>query len=241
MEKIKIRIGIIGHMPIKINQRQIIRWKSELFEVVKVDEYKSFSKRSNTRGWGYTDSLLNRELPKRKSEDIFIGITNIRIKNNYISRRLEDNRVIVSLSGIHKDIRNNNIPIENLILRVIYSYALDFCMEQNMQVQKGRLELLHDETRGCIFDMAGDKSDVIYSLNKPQLCTDCIKHLEDSKVPKNTIATVNKELKKIKKRQYYVIKSWFKHRPIISTITTIAKSAMIRMFASYLYDLFKLI
>lgn len=240
MEKIKVHIGIIGHIPVKLNQRRIKRWKSELFEVVKVDEYKISSKRSNTRDCGYTDSLLNGELPKRGSEDIFIGITNIRIKNNYITRRLKDNRIIVSLSEIHEDIRKDNIPIENLILKTIYSSALVFCIEQNIQsTQKGRLELLHDNTRGCIFDMTGDKSDVIYSLDKPQLCTDCIKHLEDSKVPSNTIATVNKELKRIKKRQYYVINSWFKRRPIISFITTIVMSVMIGMFGSYLYDLFK--
>lgn len=237
MNKIKIHIGIIGYLPFEFSRKKISRWKSELFEVVKIDEYNICSKRSDTGDWGYTDSLLNRELPKRGAEDIFIGITYVPIQNNYYARRLEDNRIIVSLFGIHKGISNNNIPTENLLLRVMYSAILVFSQEQNMSpALQGRLELLHDDTRGCIFDMAGNKSDVIYSLNKPQLCNGCIKHLQDSKVSNNTIAIVNKELKRIKKGRYYVIESFVKRKPILSIIITFVAGVLMSIVANYIYD-----
>lgn len=240
MSKIQVNIGIIGHLPFEFNRNKIKNWTSEVFKIAKVEDYNICSNKSDTDGWRYTDRLLNKELPQRGSEDIFIGITYVPIERNYYARRLENNRIIVSLFGIYTVIRDNNIPAENLLLRVIYSSILVYNMEKNITTTKERrLALLHDDTRGCIFDMTGNKSDVIYSLNKPQLCSSCIKQLQDSKVSNNTIKTVNKELNRIKKEQYYVIESFIKKKPILSIIITSAAGVLMSLIASYLYDIFK--
>ncbi len=93
MNKIKIHIGIIGYLPFEFNRNKIKRWRSGLFEITRVEDYNIKSKRSDTGGWGYTDSLLNKELPNRDSEDIFIGITYVPIQGDYFARRLSDRRL----------------------------------------------------------------------------------------------------------------------------------------------------
>ena len=237
MNRIKIKIGIIGYLPFKFNRNKIEKWNSKLFDVVELSEFNINSKRSDTSNWEYSDDVLNKELPKRQNEDIFIGITYVPIKNNYLARRLNDNRVIVSLFGIYEDLKCNNIPAENLLLRVIYASALVYYIEKNIPSAHGeRLELLHDDTRGCIYDMTGNKSDVIYSLNKPKLCSSCIEILKSRKVPNEIINRANKELKFIKKNNYYRIESFIKRKPILSLIITLLTGIIISVTANFIYD-----
>ena len=72
-----------------------------------------------------------------------------------------------------------NIPIENLVLYLIYAYTLAFIKYDNkIPKNGGAFDIIHDETRGCLFDMHGIKTDVIYSCNKPIICSSCIEKLK---------------------------------------------------------------
>lgn len=240
MEKIKINIGIIGYLPFEFNKKKVKQWKSDIFEICDISEYTISTQKSDTSEWEYSDIILNSEMPKRQGVDIFIGLTYIPIQDNYYARRLEDNRVIVSLFEIHKDIITNNLPIENLLLRVIYASSIIYFIEKNIPTaQLGRHKLLHDDTRGCIYDMTGNKSDVIYSLDKPKLCDNCIAQLRAKKVSNEVIAKVNKELKRIRKDRYHRIEMFVKKRPLLSLIITFVVGVAMSIVANYIYEIMK--
>lgn len=62
----------------------------------------------------------------------------------------------------------------------------------------------HDETKGCLFDMNGIKSDLIESCNKPIICRECEYKLTNAMVPNNVIENIKHELKSVKKPLYYI-------------------------------------
>lgn len=240
MEKIKINIGIIGYLPFEFNRKKIQHWKSDIFEICDISEYTISTQKSDTSDWEYSDKILNNEMPKRQGVDIFIGLTYVPIQDNYYARRLEDNRVIVSLFEIHKDIITNNLPIENLLLRIIYASSIIYFVEKNIPTaQWGRHEFLHDDTRGCIYDMTGNKSDVIYSLDKPKLCDNCVAQLRAKKVSNEVIMRVNKELNHIRKDRYHRIEMFVKKRPLLSLIITFVVGVAMSMIANYIYEIMK--
>lgn len=237
MEKIKIHIGIIGYLPFDFDRKKILHWKSEIFKITDVSEFSISTKRSDTSNWEYSDETLNTELPKRKNADIFIGFTYLPLQGRFYIRRLDDNRVIVSLFEVHEDLTLHNIPIENLLLRMVYAASLVYHTELNVKPSdRGRIDMLHDDTRGCIYDMTGNISDVIHSLNKPKLCGSCIEILRGKKVSNEIINSVNSELKLIRRERYYRIEAFIKKKPLLSISITFIAGIIMSMTANLLYD-----
>ena len=91
--------------------------------------------------------------------------------------------------------------------------------------------------------MCGIKTDIIHSLNKPQLCDDRvhdITHNENPRIDRSIIDKVQIELKKIHKERYYQILDFVKRRPvftlILSTIITIVLGAVGSVLATILLE-----
>lgn len=240
MKKVQIKLGIIGYLPFPFNQKKILKWQSDIFEIIDISEHDIIAQRSDKDGWIYSDELLDTKLPLKGEEDIFIGVTYIPLENNWYSRILKNNRLIISYYGLHRLIVDNNIPIENLILRLLYAASIALISKTDIPTAKeGRIDLIHDDTRACIFDMNGIIGDVIYSLDRPQLCNSCINMLKNKNVDKKIITQINQELKKIKKDRYRRIELFIKAHPLISIIITIISGIIISMAANYLYDTLK--
>jgi len=66
--------------------------------------------------------------------------------------------------------------------------------------------------------MNGYKSDVIFSLDRPKICDDCVIEIRRDKVSDNYITQIKKELRKIKKGRFYRIDECIRRRPILSFI-----------------------
>jgi len=238
MKKIKIKLGIIGFLPFDFDRKKITNWKSDLFEIVDDFEEYHLNQKSDTENWGYSDTLLEEELPDNFNADIFIGITYVPIEANYYARRLSKNRVIFSYFEMAEIISNKNLPLENLLLRMLYSYSLIYIRYGNrMPLQTEHTSFAHDDTRGCIFDMNGIKSDVIYSLDRPIICDECTIKLRQEKVSDNTINIVKKEIKKIKKNRYYKVIDFIKRKPILSLFISFLIGILISIISSSIYDL----
>ena len=238
MNQISIKLGIIGFLPFDFDRKKITKWKSDLFEIVDDFEEYHFIQKSDISNWGYSDALLEKELPKNFNADIFIGITYVPLENNYYGRRLKNNRVVFSYFEMADIINKKNLPLENLLLRMLYAYSLIYLREgNNMPHQSDIRTFTHDDTRGCIYDMNGIKTDVVYSLDKPSICDECTIRLREEKVADNTIRIVKKELLKIKKNQYYKLIDFIKNKPLLSFIISFAIGILMSLIASFLYDL----
>lgn len=238
MEKIKVKIGILGYLPFEFDQEKIKRWKSDLFAIDEICTINITSAKCDQEGWRYSDNLLNEILPARAEEDIFIAITYVALQDNYFTRRLDDRKVVVSYFRLLEEITKNNIPIENLLLRALYQCCTVYCCEKDSRNgSRAESQLLHHDTRGCIFDHDGYISDVIYSLDKPILCSSCKEQLRQFKVSEEIINSLTVELPRIGKDSYWRMINFIKSHPLLSLAITAVSGIIINMIANYLYGL----
>ncbi len=224
MTKVKIKIIFLGHIPHSINTEKIGKWKSELFEIVKPINTVAIVGDSDGAYWEYSDANIEEQLPDRDGADVLLAVTNVPLQSNYFARRFSNDRVCMTYNTMTEILKFDNIPLENLIFRVLYSIAFVYKRYGNrIPLASENTNFAHDETRGCIFDMNGVKTDVVYSLSGPQLCHSCVETLTtlpQHRIEKEIITKVQWELKKIKKGFYYQITDFIKTKPILAIVVS---------------------
>lgn len=241
MDKVKIKLVTIGHLPLHLNLNQVSVWSSDVFELV--GEIDNFALRCDSDGsdWEFSDLLLREQLPANTDADFLLAIVNVPIKANWYSRRLGNNQIVFTFSQIREFLTWENIPLENAILRVLYAYTLLYRRSGNkIPSFDEATSFTHDETRGCLFDMNGIKSDLVESCNKPVVCSECEERLRNDRVSIQTIKNVQKEIQKIRKQLYYRVFDFVKAKPvialIISSIFAIILGTTGSLIASFIYD-----
>jgi hypothetical protein len=244
MSKIKITVATVGHMPADFNRQKIKEWNSSVFEILDgIDSY-SLNCDSDGHGWEYTDAALESVLPRNFNGDFLIAIVNVPLELNWYSRRLSENRVVFSFHEIKEILRFSNIPLENVVCRLLYSYTLlykrsDNCIPKNT----AHTNFTHDETRGCLFDMNGIKTDVVYSCHSPIICPDCIERLRRENISNETISQCQSDIRRIRKVLFYRIADFIKQYPLwslaISAATAIILGACGSVLGSYVYEAIK--
>ncbi|UPQ76852.1 hypothetical protein [Chryseobacterium nepalense] len=239
--KIKLKLVILGNVPIEFKTKTLIKWKSELFDVEKTIDKYSINYNSDSKDWEYSDQNIENQLPDNFNGDILFAITNVPLQDNYYSRRLSNNRICITFCDMAKLLKNENIPIENLILRLLYAYSFAYLSHnKNLPTSIEFRSFTHDETKGCLFDMNGIKEEVIFSTNNPIICNSCIEKLKVSKVPENLIQKSQNEIKKINKILYYRIFDFIKQYPLLSlllsAIFAIALGIIGSLIASFIWE-----
>lgn len=244
MDKVKIKLVTIGHLPLHLNLNRVSAWESEVFELA--GDIENFALRcdSDSDGWVFSDALLKAQLPAHAGADFLIAIVNVPIENNWYSRRLGDNQIVFTFSQIKEFLTWENIPLENAILRVLYAYTLLYKRSGNRIPGFGEApSFTHDETRGCLFDMNGIKSDLVESCNKPVVCGECEERLRNERVSTQTIKIVQKEIRKIRKHLYYRAFDFVKAKPVAALAMSSAFAILLgvagSLIASYAYDSIK--
>jgi len=241
MDNTKISVVTIGHMPSEFDKRIIKCWKSALFTIVGEIENYSLTQDSDGEGWEFTDKNLEQILPEQFQGDFLIAIVNVPIELNWYSRRLSGNRVVFTFHEIKDILEHFNLPIENAVFRGLYAYTFLYKRSgERIPPNEESTNFTHDETRGCLFDMNGKKTDIVYSLHEPIICPDCVERLRKEKVSNETISKAQKEIVKIKKPLFYRIISFVKKHPIwsmlISALTAIILGAIGSYIATVIYE-----
>jgi len=244
MSKTKITVATIGHMPAEFNKQKLKEWNSSIFEVVDEIENYSLSCESDGYGWEFTDTALEKVLPTKFNGDFLVSIVNVPIEANWYSRRLTSNRVVFSFHEIKDILSLSNIPLANVIYRLFYAYTLLYKRSGNrIPTNAEHTNFTHDETRGCLFDMNGIKTDVVYSCHKPILCSSCVERLRQEKVSNETIEKCQSEIHGIQKDLFYLMADFIKQHPVwslvISGLTAIILGAAGSVVGSYIYEAIK--
>lgn len=222
MAKIKIKVVILGNLPHRFNIQKIQQWESNLFAIANDIDYHSLTSDSDTPGWGYSDALISKQLPDFEDSNFLIALTNVPLENNWYSRRLQNNKVVFTFHEIKDYLLYENIPLENVVLRVLYAYSLGYMRSGGKIPEYNEVSgFTHDETRGCLYDMNGIKFDLVESCDGPIICNDCEHTLASGKVPLNLIADTRKELKKVRKDIYFRWVDFIKIHPILSLIISL--------------------
>jgi hypothetical protein len=219
MSKVKIKLIILGQLPVNLDKIKLTKWKSEAFEFAgQIDNY-TITNNADGHSWEFTDDNIESQLPKTFEGDFLIAMTHVPLEKNYYARRFTNNRICITFHEIADILNLSSIPIENLVYRLLYSYTLIYIRHENRIPSRDEVtSFTHDETKGCLFDMNGIKSDIVYSTNKPIICDSCVQKLTDERVPFNKINLVKDEIKKIKKGFYYRLADWIKMYPVWSII-----------------------
>lgn len=241
MEKAKIKLVTIGHLPLHLNLKAVSAWRSEAFELVGEVENYALRCDSDSDGWVFSDALLKAQLPKHAGADFLVAIVNVPIEHNWYSRRLGDNQIVFTFNQIRDYLAWENIPQENAILRVLYAYTLLYRRAGNKIPGLGEApNFTHDETRGCLFDMNGIKSDLVESCNKPIVCGECQERLRNERVSDQMIKTVQREIGRIRKQLYYRAFDFVKAKPVAALVISSTFAIMLgvtgSLIASYIYD-----
>jgi hypothetical protein len=242
MQKIKITVATIGHMPADFKKQKIKEWQSSVFEIVDEVESYSLTRDSDGYDWEFSDTSLEQVLPSNFSGDFLIAIVNVPIELNWYSRRLTSNRVVFSFHEIKDILQINNIPLENVIYRLLYAYTLLFKRSGNQIpdcTESDKARFTHDETRGCLFDMNGIKTDVVHSCHNPIICSDCVERLRREKVSEETISKCQTEIRRIRKTLFFRLADFIKKHPLwsiaISGGTAILLGLISSIIASYIF------
>lgn len=244
MTKTRITVATFGHMPADFGRQKIKEWASSVFDIVDGIESYSLTCDSDGYGWEFTDKNLEKVLPNKFNGEFLIAIVNVPIEANWYSRRLSANRVVFSFHEIKEILRVSNVPLENVIYRLLYAYTLLYKRSGNRIPETAEhTNFTHDETRGCLFDMNGIKTDVVYSCHNPTICSDCMERLRREKVSDETIAQCQNEIRRIRKAMFYRITDFIKKHPlwslVISGVTAIILGAAGSMLGSYVFEAIK--
>ena len=227
----KIKIKKIGHLPIKFDDKKILNCKSKLFEII--GDIESFTLPTNSDGpnWEFTDENLRKVIFADSDVDFTIAITNVKLENNYYLRIINKNLIVLTFYEIKEILEKANIPLENIVLRIIYATSLA-CLDKVSPMEI--MNHTHDETKGCLYDMTGIKEEIIYSCNKPIICSECITKFKQNGVSVNALSIAQNGIKRIKKELFYSLIDSFKSRPILSFIIIIVLSTIISESTIYL-------
>ncbi|MFW6046995.1 MAG: hypothetical protein ACOCP4_04330 [Candidatus Woesearchaeota archaeon] len=245
MTKLKIKLAKLGYIPFSLNEKKLTSWKSDLFTIDRsIDEY-MFQLDSDTEFWGYSDATLEKELSKNSDFDFLLTITNVPLEDDYYARRFSGNRIVITFADISDYLRYENLKFENYILRNIYRYSLVYLMyDKSIPLMSDDTDFTHDDTRGCIFDFNGKKSELIYSLDKPTICNDCKSKLNGKvkeKVPTQIITIAEKEIKRIKKGIFIRLSEFIKRKPILSLFLTFLAGVIMSILGTWIYDGIKIL
>lgn len=165
MERIKIDIIQLG------NSRHLEQWrfidklvrskKSKIFEVISV---KNVSLPNAETDWAYYDYQLSELMPRASSNaNIMIGFIDYPLEDNYFLRKVSNCSAVATFYETYDLMADANIDPNNFILLIIYICCTIFVQEK-YEIENIE-SLFHDEARGCLFDMAGIKSDILLSTS----------------------------------------------------------------------------
>ena len=233
---IKIAIVTLGHIKHRLDTSRLTKWKSEIFQITDVDSIRDLPDRE--LDWQlFADHELEFINPSSEA-DITIAITEYALEDNFYLRRLDNNITVLSLYQTADACEWNDIPLENFILRNIYELCAILKLERRIPSTTDRIpDIIHDDTRSCIFDMCGIKTDIIYSASQPGLCNQCRARLSSSQITSGFLNNLEKELRKIRKPLYYRITGFIKTHPLWTIAITIGAGLVTNMASSFLYDL----
>ena len=235
-----IRIVRIGFLPKNFDEKIILNHCSEVFRLHAGIETYHIREKSDLPGWAYSDNLLERAVPNRGHEDLLLALTNVSLEEDYYARRLENNRAIFTFHEIKDYLDSHDIPLENFVFRMLYEYTLlHLRFQGRIPVIAELTNFTHDETRACLFDMNGRKTDIYTSCENPIICYECEKKLKDEKVPNEVIDKIRNELGKVRKRIFYIVSDYIKAHPFIALAISSLSAIGLGIVGSFLYDVIR--
>ena len=217
MNKIKITLNKIGRIDHLVDIQKISKWQSKLFKIESVQciDHLPNSDISD----GYLDQKFKRETLGKitvcpNGSDIAVAITAYRFTDNFYMHRIGSGKIGISLYGINEILHSENISTENFIIKHLYEIC---ALSLIVGIDSDEVyDVVHRDTRGCLFDLNGDKLDILYNTEKPIICDSCKDIFRRKQINQKTIQTLEQELRKIQRPTIVKIERCIKKYPFVS-------------------------
>jgi hypothetical protein len=241
MRKVKVQIAKLGNLNAWLDLSRVTKWSSDLFEVLPGIDQHSLPARAEGFLWDFTDRQLSRSVPRRVEGDFLLVLTDCPLEGNYYMRRLSGNRVCITFYQVKDILASEDIPLESFVLKCIYEALILYTLAANNggDLPESEESYTHDETKGCLFDMTGNKADLVVSCRGPSLCDTCMADFSRKSVPKNLLETVCRELRRIRKPTYLRLTTTIKRHPILSLLITGATAIILNVISNLITKLFE--
>jgi len=167
-----------------------------------------------------------------------VAIMPYRFEDNFYIHRISNKCVIISLYGIADILKSNNISIEHFIIKQLYEICAMRHLTNDL-LSDDVYKLVHSDTRGCLFDLNGERSDILYNTEQPIICEECKGKFKSKQTPTEIIKIFECELKKIKKPLALRVERWIKKYPLLSIIISALTAIIMNISASFLWEYIK--
>jgi hypothetical protein len=243
MVKMKISLILLGHANNLFNVNKIRKWKSKIFEVTNIQTIEHLPECEVDDVYldqKFEKDQLSKLVSCPSESDLAIGIMAYRFVDNFYMHRIGSNCVVVSLHGISDLLSREFISMDNFIVKQIYEASALKCLFKIISTDDV-YSLVHRDTRGCLFDLNGDRRDIVYNSEKPILCSSCKAEFKNRQIEEDAISVFESELKKICKPKILQIELFIKKYPLFSVLTTGIIAVSLNLIASALWEFIKIL
>ncbi|HEY9685821.1 MAG TPA: hypothetical protein V6C52_02470 [Coleofasciculaceae cyanobacterium] len=233
MSKIKISLVSLGRLKYPVNMAYLQGWKSRIFTISHDSEILHLPG-ANGSDWEYTTDQLAGLVHPTHNADFTIAIIGAPIQDNYYMKRVGEKVAVLSLHEMADIVRFSDFSIEHYILRNIYELVV-------LYVANGKLfpantyTWVHDDVRGCLFDLNSNKPDIVFSMHRPNLCDACKSRVLSLQIDTDFLPALNNELPRLQKTLYFRISDWVKAHPICALLITLLSGITLNILASIIF------
>lgn len=239
---LNVKLIIIGHSDRVVNFDLIKKYKSKFFKILDIERINNLP--NSEKDDGYLDIVYTKAEIKKVMNDIqfdglCVAIMNYQFDDNFYMHRVGTNKVCISIYGLENILNDKTISIENFIIKNTYEIFIFYKIVKNLTDNNEVYEFIHNDTRGCLFDLNGDKRDIVYNTEKPIICDECKGKISKKSIPKNFLEDIQKELLKIDKPFIKKIENFISKYPLFSVLVTFLFSTFINLFSNWLWEIIK--
>lgn len=237
--KYKVALIRLGHTQHLVDFQFIKKWKSKLFSITTVQCIEHLP--DSDIADGYLDVKYSREKLQSlvscpQDCDYAVAIMPYRFTDNFYMHRINANCVVISLYGIPEILKVNNIAAEHFIIKQLYEIcAIKYLMSDISSDDV--YNFVHLDTRGCLFDMNGERGDILYNTEQPIICEECKGKFKSRQVELEVISQFEKELKRIKKPTILLIEKWIKKYPLFAILLSALGAIFLNIIANLICKL----
>lgn len=146
---------------------------------------------------GYSDSSLFKLFPSKDDRTFQVGITAIPLEDNFFTRSEKPNSIAITIFQVDELCEKSGRTKEEYVVHTILCQLL-WAQYKERRPSAGYDELFHLETRGCLFDVCRNKSDIVIGLRSCQIDSDCMDKLIKADVSEKIVREAKKILDRIR-------------------------------------------
>lgn len=236
--KYKITLIKLGYAECLVDLQKVKKWTSKIFKITEIQCLDHLPESDIEDGYldtKYTKEKLQSLISCPKDSDLAVAIMPYKFLDNFYMHRIGADCVVISLYGIPEILGCKNISVENFIIKQLYEICAIKCLIKDIS-SDDVYNFVHRDTRGCIFDMNGERTDILYNTETPIICDSCKDAFKRKQINTHTISTFEKELKQIKKPMILRIERSIKKYPLASVVISGLIAICLNLLASFIWE-----